>query len=246
MKKELFLLSIVILLAMLLMGCAGTMQAIENRNLTLSAKMSDTIFLDPGNLSKNNKIYVRVTNTSDFQEIDFGEALKSKLSSMGYSVVSNPDEAGYTIQANLLYLGEEKKGLTADGMLAGGYGGAIAGAALGGRGWKGPLAGATAGAMIGSVVGGVMGSLIHIDTYMGAVDIQIKEPIGKQIKAVTETVAQQGSSTNVTTKSEELTDKQEYRTRIVVTARQTNINRAEACTAIIDKLATQIASLFRK
>ena len=35
--------------------------------------MSDTIFLDPEMLNKNRNVFVRVTNTSDFQEIDFGE-----------------------------------------------------------------------------------------------------------------------------------------------------------------------------
>jgi len=63
-----------------LSGCAGTMQAIENKNMTLSAKMSDTIFLYPEILANNRNVYVRVTNTSDFQEIDFAELLKGKLS----------------------------------------------------------------------------------------------------------------------------------------------------------------------
>ncbi len=60
-------------------GRAGTMQAIEHREMSMSAKMSDTIFLDPETLMKNRNIFVRVTNTSDFQEIDFGEVLKANL-----------------------------------------------------------------------------------------------------------------------------------------------------------------------
>ena len=113
-----------------LYGCAGTMQAIEHRQMSLSAKMSDTIFLDPETLAKNRSVYVRVMNTSDFQEIDFGELLKAKLSSKGFQVTNDPSKAGYIVQANLLYMGQEKEGLTGDGMLAGGFGGALAGAAM--------------------------------------------------------------------------------------------------------------------
>jgi hypothetical protein len=95
---------IIILGLFVLLGCAGTMQAIEHRDMSLAAKMSDTIFLDPETLIKNRNIYVRVTNTSDFQEIDFGELLKGKLSAKGYSITNNPSQAGYIIQANLLYM----------------------------------------------------------------------------------------------------------------------------------------------
>jgi hypothetical protein len=79
---------------------------------------------------------------------------------------------------------------------------------------------------------------------MGAVDIQIKEPAGSEVRAHTRTDAQQGSSTMVTTESSKVSDKQEYRTRIVVQAKQTNINRQVACGSIADRLAQQIAGMF--
>ncbi len=82
-SKLIVLMSLLTLLLVSLSGCAGTMQAIEHRDMSLAAKMSDTIFLDPETLTKNRNIYVRVTNTSDFQEIDFGELLKGKLSAKG-------------------------------------------------------------------------------------------------------------------------------------------------------------------
>lgn len=88
------------------------------------------------------------------------------------------------------------------------------------------------------------GPLYTFDTYMGAVDIQIKEPAGSEVRAHTRTDAQQGSSTMVTTESSKVSDKQEYRTRIVVQAKQTNINRQVACGSIADRLAQQIAGMF--
>ncbi len=224
-------------------GCAGTMQAIENRDMSLSAKMSDTIFLDPETLTKHRSVYVRVTNTSDFQEIDFGELLKGKLTAKGFQVTDTPSEAGYIVQANLLYMGEEKKGLTAEGMLAGGFGGALAGSAIGG-GWRAPLAAGAAGAVVGSVIGGVAGSMIHVDTYLGALDVQVKEIVDGGVTGVVKTNAKQGSSTTIETERKVKSPYQEYRTRIVVKARQTNIDRNQACRAIADRLAAQIAGLF--
>jgi hypothetical protein len=243
MKRLVYLLVLVMVGLVIFAGCAGTMQAIQNREMSLSAKMSDTIFLDPETLLKNRDIYVRVTNTSDFQEIDFGELLKGKIAAKGYSVTNNPSKAGYIIQANLLYMGQEKKDLTADGMLAGGFGGALAGSTIG-SGWRGPAAAGLGGAIIGSVVGGVVGSLIHVDTYFGAVDIQIKEITEGGVTGTMQTDAKQGSSTTLTTQREIKSQHQEYRTRIVVKAIRTNINREEACKAITDRLAIQIAGMF--
>lgn len=224
-------------------GCAGTMQAIDNREMTLSAKMSDTIFLDPETLMQTRNVFIRVTNTSDFQDVDFNELLKGKLAAKGYSVTANPSGAAYIVQANLLYMGEEKESLTADGMLAGGFGGALAGSTIG-SGWKANTAGAAGGAIIGSVVGGLVGSMIHVDTYLGSVDVQIKEAVEGGVTGVMDTDAKQGSSTTLRTQREVKSSHQEYRTRIVVQAKQTNIKREVACPAIADRLATQIAGMF--
>jgi hypothetical protein len=234
---------ILFFLALYLSGCAGTMHAIQNREMTLTAKMSDTIFLDPVVLMKNRNVFVRATNTSDFQEIDFNELLKSKLSAKGYSVTNDPSTAGYIVQANLLYLGAEKEDLTGDGMLAGGFGGALAGSTIG-SGARANAAGALGGAVIGSVVGGLVGSMVHVDTYLGTVDIQIQELVEGGVTGVAQTNAKQGSSTTIKTEREIRSSHQEYRTRVVVQAKQTNIKREEACPAIADRLASQISGFF--
>ncbi|PKL52206.1 MAG: hypothetical protein CVV37_02360 [Nitrospira bacterium HGW-Nitrospira-1] len=233
----------VILSIFLLTGCAGTMQAIQHREMSLSAKMSNTVFLDPEVLAKNKNVFIRVTNTSDFQEINFGEILKNKLISKGLTVTDLPSKAGYIIQANLLYMGQEKQDLTEDGMLAGGFGGALLGSSVGGD-WRGQSAAALGAGIVGSVVGGMAGSLVHVDTYLGSVDIQIKEASETAVTGKMFTNASQGSATTLQTKKEIKSNFQEYRTRIVVKATQTNINRNEACNAITDRLAAQIAGMF--
>ncbi|QXE89584.1 complement resistance protein TraT [Geomonas subterranea] len=229
------------LTAMLLPGCA----AIQHRNLEVSAKMSDTVFLDPETLESGKPIYVRVTNTSDFQEIDFGKALKDQITASGRKVTSNPKEAAYLLQANLLYLGEEKKDMTMEGAVAGGVGGAILGMARAdGRGYGGGLTGLAIGAA-GAGLGALAGSMVHVDTYLGLVDISIKEAVEGGVTGTETASLSNGSSTSKNTTRSVSDSRQEYRTRIGVKAVQTNINREEATKTISGRLASQIAGYFK-
>ncbi|MFN3479891.1 MAG: complement resistance protein TraT [Thermodesulfovibrionales bacterium] len=245
MSKVCKIVTIFILIASLmgLTSCAQTMHAIEHAKMTTVVKMSDTIFLDAQNLAKNRKAYVRVTNTSDMQEIAFEGLLRDKLAQKGIMLVNDPSEAGYIIQANVLYMDYEKKGLTADGMLAGGYGGAVLGAALGGD-WKGSLAGATIGGVAGSLIGGAIGAAFKVETFFGAIDVQLQEKVEGGVRGTMTTDASQGSATRLQTEREVKSDYQTYRTRIVAKATQTNIDKVEAARVISEKLAQQIAGMF--
>lgn len=245
MRRVLNLL-IVLMLSISLIGltsCAQTMRAIEHAKMTVTVKMSDTIFLDAQTLAKNRKAYVRVTNTSDMQEIAFEGLLRDKLSQKGIILVNDPSEAGYIIQANVLYMDYEKKGLTADGMLAGGYGGAVIGAIAGGD-WKGSLAGATIGAVAGSLIGGAIGAAFKVETFFGTVDVQLQERVEGGVRGTMMTDAAQGSATRLQTEREIKSDYQTYRTRIVAKATQTNIDKIEAAKIISERLAQQIAGMF--
>lgn len=239
-----FLVVLVLILSLAgLTGCAGTMHAIEHAKMTVTVKMSDTIFLDPSTLVKNKTAYVRITNTSDMQEIDFESQLRGRLSQKGITLVNDPLQAGYIVQANVLYMDYEKQGLTGDGMIAGGYGGAIVGAAMGGD-WKGSLAGAGIGAAAGSLIGGAIGSAFKVETYLGVVDIQIQEKVEGGVKGTVTTDAKQGTSTRLQTEREIKSDYQTYRTRIAVMAKQTNIDKVEAARVVSERLAVQIANMF--
>ncbi len=246
MKKSLLFLPLLALVVatMSMTGCA----AISHRNLEVHAKMSDTIFLEPEVLESNKPIYVRVTNTSDFSEIDFGQAIKDKITAAGRKVTTNPKDASYLLQANLLYLGEQKKDMTMEGAVAGGVGGALAGAMIangnGIRNYGGGLTGLAVGAA-GAGLGALAGSLVHVDTYVGVVDVSIKEAVEGGVRGTEVSDLKQGASTNKHTEREIKDTRQEYRTRIGVNAVQTNINRAEASKSISDRLATQIAGYFK-
>ena len=79
---------------------------------------------------------------------------------------------------------------------------------------------------------------------MGLVDIQIKELAPGGVTGTMKTTAKQGSATKLSTYRNIKSNYQTYRTRIVVEAKQMNINRKEACSAIAHRLAVQIAGLF--
>jgi hypothetical protein len=241
--RVLFMAFFLVIFTINLTGCAQTMRAIENAKMQVVVKMSDTIFLDPATLTKNKTAYIRVTNTSDMQEISFEPILRDRLASKGISLVSDPSQAGYIIQANMLYMDYEKQGLTGDGMLAGGFGGAIAGASLGGD-WKGAGAGALIGGAVGSLIGGAIGAAFKVETYIGVTDIQIQERVEGGVTGTMKADIKQGTSTSLQTERTIKADFQTYRTRILAKAKQTNIDRAEAARVVSERLATQIANMF--
>jgi hypothetical protein len=230
--------------ALALPGCA----AISHRNLDVQAKMSDTIFLNPEVLESGKPVYVRVINTSDFQEIDFGKLIKDKITAAGRRVTTNPKEANYLLQANLLYMGEQKKDMTMEGAVAGGVGGLLGGAAIarsaGITSYGGGLTGLAVGAA-GAGLGALAGSMIHVDTYLGFVDISIKEAVEGGVNGTEVSDVRQGSTNAIHTEHSVKDTRQEYRTRIGVKAVQTNIDREEATKNISERLAAQIAGYFK-
>ena len=233
----------VIIALSVLSGCAGSINAIENRNMTVKVNMTETIFLDAENLANGHNIYVRVRNTSDVQAIDFESLLKAQLTQRGLNVVNDPKIANFRVQANVLCMSKEKRGLTADGAMAGGFGGALTGL-YASRGLAGNIAGAGIGGLVGAGVGALAGSLIHVDTYFGTIDVQIQEHSDNKVTGVLQTDAAQGSATGLHTTREVDTNWQTYRTRMVAYAKQTNIDENEAANAIATKLAIQVANVF--
>jgi hypothetical protein len=230
--------------ALLLPGCA----AISHRNLEVQAKMSDTIFLNPEVLESGKPVYVRCTNTSDFQEIDFGQIVKDRIKASGRTVTTNPKEASYLLQANLLYLGEERKDLTMEGAMAGGVGGLLGGAAVarsaGMNGFSGGLTGLAIGAA-GAGIGALAGSIVHVDSYVGLVDISIKEAVAGGVTGSEVSDTSNGTSTFKHTERTVQDTRQEFRTRIGVKAVQTNIDRVAASNHISERLSAQIAAYFK-
>ena len=98
--------------------------------------------------------------------------------------------------------------------------------------------------MVGSVVGGLYSAALHIDTYIGAIDLQIGER-GKAVgKSTLTATAKQGASAMQTTEIQTESNMATYQTRLVAWAKQTRINKVEAAQAVAQKLAEQIGGLF--
>jgi outer membrane lipoprotein SlyB len=240
-RKTIFVVS-GLFLVILLASCAATMSAVEHAKLETSAKMSDTIFLNPAPQAAKT-VFIQVKNTSDVP-IQLQELVVRKLTGKGYRIITDdPYRAYYWLQANVLYMGKEKKSLTADMALAGGYGGALLGAATG-RG-TGRYTGGAAGALAGSAAGMLIGSAIHVDTYMGVVDIQVKEKVPQgNVVTTTQSNLKQGIGTTIRSSHHTVSNYQAYRTRIAVKVARTNINMKEAVPVIENKLSGEIAGIF--
>lgn len=236
-----------------LSGCANTVNAIKNKDLAVDAKMSDTIFLEAESLAEAMKgsdgaVFVRVANTSDFQEIDFKNLLANKLTAMGYNVTPNPKLASYQVTANLLYLDKVKEGMDMSSVVQSGFGGAVVGASiagLSGSDWHGAGIAGLAGGLLAGAVDGAAGMLWEVEEFIGVTDIQIKETVPGGVEGKEDASYANGIGAVRNTTRTIKTDKQEYRTRIAVSAKQTNIDRNEACNVIADRLASQISGLFK-
>lgn len=233
-------------LSLQLVGCATIPEAIEYRNLYTNYKMSDTIFLDVTKREKLRNIYVDVRNTSQFQEVDTNalkQAISDLLRSKGYNVLSTATQADYIVQVNVLYFDYYRKTGAKDGAMTGAVAGGLAGAAAGGRDVEALIL-AAIGAGVGYVGGALVGSAIKIETFAGVVDIQIQEKSEIPVTGKIITNAKQGTSTTIQTEQKYESNYQIYRTKLAVTATQTNLKRNEAAAEIIKKLSEQIAGIF--
>lgn len=135
-------------------GCA----AIQHRNLETQIQMQQSIFVDPDKID-NRPVYVRVTNQTGKSDLNFEQLLIQKLEAKGYKTTKKGQGAGVRIMANFLYLDKAKEGMTAEGAIAGGAGGAMTGAVA-----TKTYAGTGLGAMAGAGLGALAGSFVNVDT----------------------------------------------------------------------------------
>ncbi|MDI6714675.1 MAG: complement resistance protein TraT [Thermodesulfovibrio sp.] len=247
--KPIFKLLTVLLLLVVsfqLTGCGHMVTAIEHSDMQVKLKMTDTIFLDPVIKAKNKTVYVAVNNTSDMQEVDTGmlqSLIAGRLTAKGYQVVSDPSQAGYIIQVNVLYMDYYRQTGTREGALEGALAGAGAGALIG-QSRDTSIALGLIGGLVGGLGGALLGKAIKVETYAGVVDVELREKTDKPVTGQMVTNAQTGSATTIQTKQEINTNWQIYRTKIVCTAQQTNIDKNEAARAIAERIATQIGGMF--
>jgi len=234
-------------MAILFSGCAATQTAISKRNLDVQTKMSATVFLDPV-APELQTVYVQIRNTSD-KELDLDGAIASAVGSHGYRIVTNPNDAHYMLQASVLQVGKMDPS-AAQAALAGGYGGALEGGAMGvalAAASNNNNAASYGGfGLLGAVAGTIANAAVKDVTYTMITDLQISEraPKGVTVQQQTDTDMAQGTATRVTQQSASVSRWKRYRTRIVSTAEKVNLDFKDAQPELEHGLIRSISGIF--
>ena len=224
-------------------GCGAATTAIEKRNLEVQTRMSDSIFLEPVSPEKQI-VYIRIRNTTD-KDINVEEQIKSALITRGFKVVNNPDEVYFMFQANVLQIGKTDE-TGGDSALQSGFGGGLLGAGISAAtGGSGNNVGV--GAAVGAVAGLLANTMIKDISYSMITDIEIRQrpAISEKIIQSEENYSEQGTtstiSQNVNTSNVQW---KIYRTRVLSTANQVNLQFEEAQNELQKGLIKSLSGLL--
>ena len=106
-------LTLVLFLLVLSTGCS---------NIIRSGLMnSNTVFLDP---SMNRTAYLQLRNTSENQNVTLSE-VQTKLTTKGYQLTKEPEQANYWIQAKVVYCHKAAEGVTPESVAKANFGAGI-------------------------------------------------------------------------------------------------------------------------
>ena len=225
-------------------GCSAVHTAVAKRNLDVQTKMSETIFLEPVSPSEKT-VYLQIKNTSN-QDLLVDSKVAQSITAKGYRVISNPDDAHYWIQANVLKA--DKMDLReSQGWLSRGYEGAVTGAALGAgiTAYNSSSAGATLGVgLAAGLVGMAADAMVEDVNYTMITDVQIAERTKTQVQTDNVAVLRQGTSGAKVQTSTETGNQHKYQTRVVSNANKVNLKFPEAQPVLEDQLAKSIANIL--
>lgn len=227
-----------------LCSCMATQTALQHGSLAVNTKSSQTIFLDPVAPSQKT-VFVSVKNTSE-EELSLEKPLAQALAGRGYKVVNNPSQAHYLIQANVLQVGKMSRSASQNA-LGGGYGSALAGAAIGASigslGNENTLIG---GGIAGGLIGLAADSLVKDVNYTVITDVQISERVAKGVKVrehFSSSLANGASSGSYQTSSND-TNYKRYRARVVSNADKVNLAFKDARPALEQGLVRELSGIF--
>lgn len=228
---------------LVLSGCGAMGTAIKKRNLDVKTQMSETIWLEPSN---NRTVYLQIKNTSDKDMSGLQAKIASAVTAKGYQVVTNPDTAGYWIQANILKA--DKMDLRESlGWLSKGYEGVATAAALGAgiTAYNSNSAGATLGVgLAAGLVGMAADAMVEDVNYTMVTDVQIAERTSTKVQTDNVAVLRQGTSGAKVQTSSETGNQHKYQTRIVSNANKVNLKFPEAQPVLEDQLAKSISNIL--
>lgn len=238
----------------LLGGCAATTVALSKKNLDVQTKTSTAIFVDPVP-RPDRTVYVEVRSAvAEFDRHAFNTFVKDQFATNdnGYRIVDDPDQAHFQMLVYVLNL-EKSSPTAAQSALGQGYQGeagvgAVAGAVLGAQ--SNSRYGAVNGGIVGGLVVGagslVANNLVHDVTYMLVADVSVREKAANGVLVRKDTsidtkVSDAGTSQQ---RVSEVSDKKEYRTRVVTTANKVNLKLEEAQPPMFTKTAYALSSFF--
>lgn len=234
-------------------GCAATSVALGKKNLEVQAKTSTSIFVDP--VARNKRtVYLDIrSGVMEFDRNAFSQFIRQQFQTNqnGYRVVDDPDSAHFQMLVYVLNL--EKASLSAaQAALQQGYvggGEAVAGAVVGGvigantgHGWSGAAIGGVAAAGASMVAN----ALVKDVTYMLVADVSIRERVadGVLVRRDTQLTAQASDAGSSQQRVSEVSDRKDYRTRVVTTANKANLKLEEAQGEMFQKTAYAMAGFF--
>ena len=243
-------LAAVMVLSVILSGCAAVHTSIAKKDLDVQTKMSDTIFLDPVEPDQRT-IYLNVRNTSDKSNFDVAAPVARVLQGKGYTISNNPKTAHYWLQVNVLSV-DKASPTAAENALRAGYGGAFTGAAVGAAtgaaldGWGGAAIGGLAGAAAFGIADTIANAAVKDVVYMAITDVEIAEraEAGVLIRQDNQQDAKQGIGGARRQTSTKVSNMNKYRTRVVSTANKVNLQYDEAATDLTNGLTRSISGLF--
>lgn len=210
---------------------------------------SNTVFLDP---SMNRTAYLQLRNTSENQNVTLSE-VQSKLTTKGYQLTKDPEQANYWIQAKVVYCHKAAEGVTPESVAKANFGAGIS---------SGGTAMVSANSMGGDQTGKMMPSgMPDINAMMaqamamsggrggfpGMQMQQAPKEDGVTYLCVTDvqiTDRKMGKPLGQPTAGQATTGPRIQQMRMVGHVRQKDLEIPEATTIIQEKISTGIAGMF--
>lgn len=249
-------------------SCRATQSLLQNRDAEPFSNISwvATAEIEPRNPA-TTKIYVRFRNIAGTPAFDFiGKEIKNAATEAGYTLTTNPDEAGLFYQVNLRHFGEDP--YRDGGRTLLGAAGAIGVGVAAGAGVASATGNNTVGALAGFGAGAIADSYItnatQVTEWALLVDVTITERLGAG--AVTTNLSSdknansnvntnqgtglqtiQGDDRGNTTNKQEATrtgDTFNHRARLYGMARQIKMTEDEAVAEISKKLPSMLKGMI--
>jgi hypothetical protein len=241
--------TIFIFLLFISIGCSGLQVALEHQDLEIVTSTDSIIFLD--NFSKDKTVAVQIINASQHADMDsLKSEVETKLTSKGITVIQDPKEADFVIQARIGNANQQKKsarevkgGRGEHSALLAGTAGGFAGATSGGSG-AAVLAGAVGGAALGGAADLTVNSWVKMGYVTIMTEIQIIEKTDAPVETVQINQVSQGGGSGdatITQTQTRMENALKYRMRAVSRANQVNMEW-EDCTLAFHKEIVNVLS----